>query len=340
MSARRSATGRNDRASALREAAPAAPVQRLLVISPVRDEQAHIERVAAAVASQIRQPDAWVVIDDGSTDETPDILAALLVEIPFLTVLRAPERSAAAKATDRLALAAEARAFNLALAGVRWRSFTHVAKLDGDTELPPRYFERLLAEFAADPRLGLAGGVYADPVKGGTRWRVVRIPHEHHVPGSLKCWSLPCFEAIGGVQERLGWDTIDETYARMHGYATRSLPELVALHHRPWGTADGALRGRARHGACAYVARFTLPWVMLRSLKVARAKPLLLSGFAFLYGYLSAMLRGAQRVEDPDFARFVRRELRARVLAAALSTPLLAGAFRPKSSRTTSSPPC
>lgn len=328
------------KASAPPQKSASAPVQRLLVISPVRNEQSHIERVAAAIARQTRPPDAWVVIDDGSSDQTPRILAALAAQIPFLTVLHVPAEARGAVVPDRLAIAAEARAFNLALGNVQWRSFTHIAKLDGDTELPSSYFERLLAEFAGDARLGLAGGVYADPAKGDECWQVVRIPNEHHVPGALKCWSLPCLQAIGGIQERLAWDTIDETYARMHGYATRSLPDLIALHHRPWGTADGALRGRARHGECAYIAHFTLPWVMLRSLKVARTKPRLLSGLAFLYGYLRAMLRGVQRVEDRAFARFVRRELRIRVLRALLPTPPLPAAFRPSGCRTRSSPPC
>lgn len=353
--------------------------QRLLVISPVRNEQAHIERVAAAIAAQTRTPDVWIAIDDGSTDRTPRILASLAIEIPFLQVLSAERRSAGsasshhaeraahdrASAPDRLAIAAEARAFNLALRSVPWRSFTHIAKLDGDTELPPHYFERLLAEFARDPLLGLAGGVYADPARssgdqvgdrrrepareGGSNvggsahkgWRVVRIPVDHHVPGSLKCWSLACFQAIGGVQERLAWDTIDETYARMHGFRTRALPSLVALHHRPWGSADGTLRGRARHGECAYIVHFTLLWVMLRALKVARSRPLGLSGIAFLCGYLRAAARHTERVEDPVFRRFVRRELRMRMRSAIGSIPLaLPLEFRPSSCQTRSSPTC
>jgi poly-beta-1,6-N-acetyl-D-glucosamine synthase len=298
--------------------------QRLLVISPVRNEQAHIERVASAVLAQTRPPDAWIVVDDASNDRTPRLLAALEAEIPFLSTLGTRAPDGLEVVPDRLAIAAEARAFNLALRSVPWRTFTHIAKLDGDIELPPSYFEELLAAFATDPRLGLAGGVYADPVPGRAgRWQVVRIPVEHHVPGALKCWSLPCLQAIGGVQERLGWDTIDETYARMHGFRTRALPSLVALHHRPWGSADGTLRGRARHGECAYVAQFPLAWVTLRAAKVARARPLGLSGVAFLYGYLRAAARRVERVQDRAFRRFVRRELRLRMARALLPTRLL-----------------
>ena len=100
------------------------------------------------------------------------------------------------------------RTFHIGLDSVNWRSFTHIAKLDGDTELPRDYFERVLGEFERDPELGLAGGVYADPDPEGQGWKVVRIPVEHHVPGTLKCYSLPCFQAIGGIPERLGWDTM------------------------------------------------------------------------------------------------------------------------------------
>lgn len=290
--------------------------QRLLLISPVRNEEAHIERIADAVARQTRRPDLWVVVDDASTDRTPEILTTLAERIGFLRVVNrriAQRRTGPIK--DRLATAAEARAFNLGLNSVQWKSFTHIAKLDGDTELPPHYFECLLSEFKLDPKLGLAGGVYADrnPNSGGDDWQVVPIPSAYHVPGTLKCYSLSCLQAVGGVRERLGWDTIDETYARMRGYRTRAFPNLVALHHRPWGSADGTLRGRARHGECAYIAHFTLPWVALRAFKVARARPRVLSGLAYLFGYLRSSVRRVPRVEDPAFRRFVRRELRERM---------------------------
>jgi biofilm PGA synthesis N-glycosyltransferase PgaC len=289
--------------------------QRLLIISPVRNEESYLELVAEALEKQTRRPDLWVVVDDGSTDRSPEILAGLAERIDFLKVVKPVKRPAPGPVKDRLATAAAPRTFNAGLDAVDWRSFTHIAKLDGDTELPPYYFERLLGEFERDPKLGLAGGLYADPAPEGSGedWKVVPIPLEHHVPGTLKCYSLDCFQAIGGVQERLGWDTIDETYARMRGYRTRVFGDLVAHHHRPWGSADGTLRGRARHGRCAYIVQFPLPWVTLRAFKVARTRPRGLSGVAFLYGYLRAAAGGVERVEDPAFRSFVRAELRGRV---------------------------
>ncbi|MGA9315983.1 MAG: glycosyltransferase [Solirubrobacteraceae bacterium] len=292
--------------------------QRLLLISPVRNEEAYLELIADAVAAQTRLPDLWIVVDDGSTDRTPRILEELIQRIDFLRVLDTSKLPKIGAVPDRLATAAEARAFNLGLNSVAWEDFTHIAKLDGDTELPADYFERVLGEFERDPQLGLAGGVYADPDPNpeGTGWKVIGIPSEHHVPGTLKCYSRSCLQAVGGMQERLGWDTIDETYARLRGYRTRAYPDLIAHHHRPWGSADGTLRGRARHGECAYIVHFTLSWVTLRAFKLALSRPRGLSGIAFLHGYLRSAVRRVPRVEDAEFRRFVHAELRARMLGA------------------------
>jgi biofilm PGA synthesis N-glycosyltransferase PgaC len=296
-------------------------VERLLLITPVRNEQGNIERTARAVAAQLHPPDLWLVVDDGSDDATPEILRRLAAEIPFLRVLEAPPRTGSAR--DRLAVAAEARAFNWALSHVDPRDFTHIGKLDGDVELPVDYFHRLIGAFRREPALGLAGGTLVEWARGA--WREDRNP-TYHVRGALKLYTQGCFEAIGGIEERLGWDTIDETYARMRGFVTRSLPELVARHHRPVGSADGALRGHARHGECAYIVRYGPIWVLLRSLKVARYAPYGLSSLAFLYGYARAALQSRPRVEDEHFRRFVRRELRARLLGVrANHKPLVEG---------------
>jgi GT2 family glycosyltransferase len=283
-------------------------VARLLLVTPARDEASHLERTIRAVAAQTRLPDLWLVVDDGSSDATPDILERWVAELPFLRVLRAPQHENAA-AADRLAYAAEARAFNWALNCVEIDEFTHLGKLDADIELQPDYFERLLERFAQEPGLGVAGGALLEQGNGG--WRLTKVP-AYHVRGALKLYSRECFAAIGGLEERLGWDTIDETYARMNGFATRSLPGLTARHHRPVASRGGTLRGRARHGQCAYILRYSAWWVALRSFKVACSRPYGLSGLAFFYGYARSAIRRDGRVEDERFRRFVAGELRAR----------------------------
>jgi biofilm PGA synthesis N-glycosyltransferase PgaC len=267
------------------------------------------------VAAQELPPARWIISDDRSTDDTLQILRRLEQELPFLTVREA--RSAPeGPVRDRLATAAAPRNFNEALSSDDWTRYTHVMKLDGDVELRPSYLRELMERFDAEPALGLAGGVLVEPQPDGSM-HPVRIPR-HHVHGALKCYSRACFEAIGGVQERLGWDTIDGTYARMHGFTTRSFTDLVSVHHRRLGSADGFLRGCARHGECAYIAQYSPTWVALRSLKVALDRPYGITGLSFLYGYARAALRRVERVPDREFRRFTRRELRRRMITGRL----------------------
>jgi len=283
----------------------------ILVVSPVRNEARHIERVAWALAAQELAPERWIVLDDGSTDGTGRLLRSLAAGIGFMEVHELDGRSAHSGARDRLARAAAPRNLNVGLAMADLRRYTHIMKLDGDIELPPHYLRVLMRRFGADRSLGLAGGVLVEPQPDGSM-RPLRIP-QHHVHGAVKCWSRECLQAIGGVQERLGWDTIDEVYARMRGFATESFEDLVAVHHRPWGSADGAVRGRVRLGECAWVTHYPPSWVLLRSLRLACARPLGANGAAYLYGYAAAAARRRQRVEDPEFRRFARRELRQRL---------------------------
>jgi hypothetical protein len=287
--------------------------QRLLVVTPTHNEADHIERVVGAVAAQSRPPDEWIVLDDNSTDGTGELLRALAGRVPFMRVVAGEPAEALESARDRLALAAAPRAFNAGL-GAAGGDFTHVAKLDGDVELPPDYFEKMLERLDDDPSLGIVCGDLIEPAPAG--WQRLAIP-PHHVHGALKLYSAECLNAIGGVREVLGWDTIDETYARMRGFRTRSYSDVVAKHLRPSGTASGALRGRARHGRCAWIAHFGLGWVAMRSVKVGlRMRPRGLSGAAFLGGYLYAAMIRVPRVEDREFRRFVRSELRSRMRAA------------------------
>jgi biofilm PGA synthesis N-glycosyltransferase PgaC len=292
---------------------------RILIVSPVRNEAAHIERVARALAAQQLQPARWIVVEDSSTDGTLELLRSLAPEIPFMEVLEADGSSPHAGARDRLARAAAPRNFNIGLDGVDWRQYTHIMKLDGDIEMEPHYLRVLLERFAAEPHLGLAGGVLVEPLPDGQTRRLVVPPH--HVHGALKCYSRECFEAIGGVQERLAWDTIDETYARMHGFATVSFEDLVSVHHRRWGSADGVIRGRVRLGECAYITHYPPSWVALRSVKLACSPPYARSGLAYLYGYIRAGVRRTVRVEDSAYRRFTRRELRRRMMRGAIVRP-------------------
>ncbi len=284
-------------------------MERLLLITPCRDEAEHLERTLASVAAQTRPPDLWLIVDDGSTDATPEILNRWAASLPYLQLLRT--RRFDRPGSDGLATAAEAVAFNRALRSVAIGEFSHVGKLDADIELSPDYFQRLLDRSAVEVDLGIVGGMLLED--HGLGWRPTGGP-EHHVRGALKLYRRDCLEALGGgIEERLGWDTIDEVEARMRGYRTCTLTDPTARHLRPVATRGGILRGRARLGHAAFILRYSPWWVAAKSAQVALRRPYVLGGIAYYWGYLRAAAGDRHnRVEDPEFARFVAAELRGR----------------------------
>ncbi len=288
------------------------PEEHLLVISPVRNEAAHIERTARALAAQTKRPARWLVVDDGSTDATPAILARLAAELDFMSVIATPP-GLSAPVADRLAIAAEARAFNYGLHTidpVELSCFTHIGKLDGDVELRPDYYALVLAEFARNPRLGIAGGTILE--RHGEAWRATPSA-EAHVRGALKLYTRECYGSIGGISEQLAWDAADEVLARMRGFETRSFSAPEALHHRHAGSADGRLRGHARWGEGHWITQHGLLWTVLWAAKVAAARPRGISGLAYLYGYGRAAVRRVPRMNVEGYRRFVRAEHQRRI---------------------------
>jgi poly-beta-1,6-N-acetyl-D-glucosamine synthase len=287
------------------------PTGRLCVISPMHNEASNVARVVAGMRAQLRPPDLWVIVDDQSTDNTLELVRAATEGLDYVRVLSF-ERPVI-RAADRLAQALEAESFNYGLGAAGGaEKFDYIAKLDGDVVLPPDYYATCLSHLECNPEVGIVCGQLSERVGGSSRILPIASRHVH---GALKLYRRECFEAIGGMREQLGWDAIDEIYARMRRFETVSLPAPVGEHLRPVGSSDGVLRGRARHGLVAYITHFPWYWAIGRSVKLARARPRVLSGFAFLFGYARGALGRTERVDDPAFRSFARRELWLRTIS-------------------------
>jgi poly-beta-1,6-N-acetyl-D-glucosamine synthase len=285
---------------------------RLLLISPVHDERPFVDGLVAGVTAQTRPPDLWIVVDDGSSDGTGERFREHAERVPFLRVVETPPRHTVG--ADRLAAGGPDRAWNFGLRQTEADGFTHLGKLDGDIVMEPDAVEKMLGHFAADPTLGEAGAELYEQREG--RWTALGNP-ETHPTGACRVYSRECFEAIGGMPERLGSDAVTTTYAKLRGYRAVTLRDVGARHLRPHGSAQGALRGHARHGAYLYIVHYSFGWALARSVRVGlRERPRLLSGIWHLGGYLGAALRRAPRVQDPEFRAFVRAEERGRVRGA------------------------
>jgi poly-beta-1,6-N-acetyl-D-glucosamine synthase len=285
---------------------------RMVIIVPFFNEERFLPAFLSSLERQTRRPDRLVLVDDGSTDGSPAIAAAFAARHAWATVLTRPPKPPAA---DRLALAPELAAFAWARERLS-EPADAIGKFDGDLELAPATLATLERALADEPRLGVVGAYLSIRTPDGRLVREECPPG--HVRGATKLYRAACLEQIWPLPRLLGWDTIDEAHARLHGWRTGSLavPGGDPLHLRPTGAFDGRLRAFRRWGACAWGYGAHPLWVALGALRRLGKPPYVLSGLAYALGWGLAAVRRAPRAA-PEIRRQVRREqlteLRARL---------------------------
>jgi glycosyltransferase involved in cell wall biosynthesis len=262
-----------------------------------------MRRTLDSVAAQTLPPALFVVVDDGSTDETPQILAEYERKLPYLRVVRRTDRGRRAVGPGVI------EAFYAGLETVNLDEFDYVCKLDLDLDLPARYFELLVARMEADPRLGTTSGKPWFTRPGATELEPEVCGDEMSV-GMTKFYRVACFREIGGFVREVMWDGIDCHTARQLGWLAESVDEepLRFVHLRPQGTSHKSVwRGRVRAGYGQYFMG-TSPLYYLASAAFRLFEyPVLVGSAAMLWGYVRSALRRAPRHGSPEFRRFVRR---------------------------------
>lgn len=285
------------------------PSQRYALISPCRNEADHIRRTLDSVITQTVRPALWIVVDDGSTDDTPTILDDYAARHDWIRIVVKPNRGHRAVGPGVM------EAFYAGLEHVDLTAFDYICKLDVDLDLPPRYFETLMQRMAENPRLGSASGKPYNRTSSGA-WISERCGDEMSV-GMTKFYRVACFKDIGGFVREVMWDGIDCHKSRQLGWVVRSWDEsdLQFEHLRPMGSSqNNILTGRVRHGFGQYfMGSDPLYFTATAVFRMTQA-PFVIGGLAMLWGYFSAALRRQTRLEDEALQAFIRKYQRQALL--------------------------
>jgi glycosyltransferase involved in cell wall biosynthesis len=289
------------------------------IVTPARNEAEFIELTLQSVIGQRVRPMRWVIVSDGSTDGTDEIVQKYAAENSWIRLVRMEER----KSRD---FAGKVRAFNAGYEQVRDLSFDVIVSLDADISFDQEYFSFLLEKLQADPGLGLAGTPFQEMTGQVYDYRFVSI---EHVSGACQVFRRRCFEEIGGYQPIRGGsiDHVAVISARMKGWKTRTFPEKVCLHHRGVGTAQHGIMGsKFRIGVKDYTIGNHPLWEMCRVLYQMTQPPLCMGGIALGSGYTSALLKRHPRPVSKELVAFHRKEqmLRLRQLMRRRAKPALA----------------
>jgi len=279
---------------------------RYVIITPVRNEEAHLRFTIDSVASQSVIPAEWVIVNDGSRDRTAGIIEECSRQIPWMRAVHRPDRGFRSNGGGVM------EAFNEGYAALSCRDFDFIVKLDGDLTFEPEYFEKCFGRFDAEPCLGVGGGVIYNVMPDGTRQFEQGGP-PFHVRGATKIYRRACWEDIGGFWPAPGWDTLDEVKANMLGWKTRSFAELHLVHHRPTGAADGRWRNLIKNGRSDYISGYHPLFMLAKCLSRLRHRPYVAGSIALAYGFIAGYISHVPQVDDPELIRYLRSQQLARL---------------------------
>lgn len=275
--------------------------RRYLIISPCRDEAQYLRRTLDSVAAQSEPPALWLVVDDGSTDETPAILEEYTNRLPYLRVIRRSDRG------GRQVGPGVIEAFYAGLDTVRLDDFDYVCKLDMDLDLPTRYFELLMERMESDPRIGTTSGKPWFVHPSGAL--VPEVCGDEMSVGMTKFYRVDCFKEIGGFVRQVMWDGIDCHRCRMLGWIAESvdLEPIRFVHLRPQGASQkGIWTGRLRKGFGQYFMGTSPVYFLAVAVFHLPAYPVFIGSAGMLWGYFRSWLKGLPRYDDLEFRRFLR----------------------------------
>lgn len=276
-----------------------------VLVTPVRDEEATIGRTIASVLKQTVLPREWVIVSDGSTDGTDEIVRKAAAENPWIRLLPLtprPGRSFAAVVLNT----------EKGIRHLDFRDHGFLGLLDSDVEFQTDYFEQLMKRFAAEPALGLAGGVVID----------VGLPKDQFprnrrdVPGAVQFFRRECFEAIGGLIPipEGGWDGMTCAMARMKGYQTRLFTDLVVDHLKPRNISEGGfIRRKWQMGVRDYAAGYHPVFETVKCVSRLKNPPFVIGAIAWWIGYFMAWFQRRERVVPQEVIDYIQNEQMARL---------------------------
>ncbi|WP_348674612.1 glycosyltransferase family A protein [uncultured Abyssibacter sp.] len=272
------------------------PTVPVAIVSPVRDESKYIRLTLDAMVAQTVWPAEWIIVDDGSSDDTPDIVRSYQKDYPFIRLITRDDRG------KRVLGSGVIEAFNFGRAQLQ-SDYAYICKLDGDMSFDERYLETMLEAFAADPRLAAVSGKVYRPEDDGL---VEEYIIDEVVAGQFKFYRRSAFEEIGGFTQTILWDGIDIHKCRMKGWSTRSIRDDRArlYHHRMMGSSDkNVYKGRVRLGRGIWFMGYHPAYAVASGMFRMGEKPYVIGGLIIIGAYFYAALKRDPRYDDLEFRR-------------------------------------
>ena len=278
-------------------------MKKFAIVTPVKDEINYFPKTVKSILDQELKPQKWIIIDDGSTDGTSEIIKNLAAEYNWIEgIYRSPGYSRKPGGESVLGIGLEKLNID---------DYEFIVRMDGDLEFGPSYFRELIGKFENDDSLGIASGV-CFIIRDG---KMYEEQHPRfHTRGPIKTYRTSCYKDIGKLESCLGWDAIDELKANKLGWKTWSFPELKITHLKKTQNANGPLKGGINIGIARYNAGYHPLFIILKAFYIILFRHYKTPSVGLLWGYFSCLFRRKPRPIDKELMKYVRKQQMNRLL--------------------------
>ncbi|MEM9050929.1 MAG: glycosyltransferase family A protein [Bacteroidota bacterium] len=270
---------------------------KLVCVIPFFNEERFIAKTLDSLLAQTRLPDKIVLVNDGSSDSSPNIVRDYESRYDGLIIIVNNEKS-----NSHLPGGKVVRAFKAGLDRLN-HEFDVICKFDADLIFPEDYLELIVRKFESSHDLGIVGGICT--VEKDGLWIPETVSDKDHVRGALKAYKKSCFEAIGGLREGMGWDTLDELLAVYRDFKVICLSELKVKHLKPTG-AKYSQSSKYFKGMAFYRMGYGFLLTFIASAKLAKNEKSISRFLHHLIGHFKGVFGNMHKMVSRDEEKFIR----------------------------------
>ena len=267
------------------------------IIIPTYNEEKFIALTLQSLVDQSVLPSKVVVVNDGSTDKTEEIILTFVKKHSFISLVN--------KTSEAIHLPGSKviQAFEKGLEALD-DNYDFIVKADADLIFPSNYFETICKHFQSDAKIGMVGG-FAFIEKNG-EWILENLTDKDHIRGAFKAYRKETFKQIGGLKPAMGWDTVDELLCKFYDWKVVTDESLKVKHLKPTG-ANYNKTARFKQGEAFYSLGYGFWITTIASLKLAMLKKKPFLFFDYIKGYLKAKSAKKPLLVTPEQAKFIRK---------------------------------
>lgn len=278
---------------------------KFIIITPAKNEEKYIEKTIKSVLDQTVKPVEWIIVDDGSNDNTYNICYSYAQRYEWIKVIKKEGAM-----DDRRYGQAILEVFYYGYSKVQSKEFQFFTLLDADIVLPRNYFEEVIGCFSQFPKVGLCGGKLYNLIGDKLVYEPVNA---NHIRGAFKTYRRTCFDSFGGFKNVWNWDGLDDMETLFNNWEIETL-DLQIIHLKPTGSNYNFKNERFNTGRELYITRYGIDWVLLKYLQYTYKPPIILGSLHFIKGYLMAWKSNQPKVVSKELGLFIRKTKRAQLL--------------------------